>query len=283
MLKNKIVIITGAAGGIGSATVRLFLQQGANVVLTDIRMEKLVEAEQTFHPAEGKTLIFQHDVSDPNSWQALLERVLAKFGRCDILINNAGVVQPGAVEDLGLEEINRQVSVNLLGIMYGCRAALKIMKAQGYGKIINIASLGGIVPMPGEAVYCATKYAVRGYTFSLQAELLNCPVQACVVCPDSVETPQHEYELQYDEAFLAFVDRPLKPEAVAQAILKAVKTNKPEILIPSGMGILSRMAMAFPQIYFFILPVLKKIGMRGISRRRREKHFEKRIRTESMI
>jgi 3-oxoacyl-[acyl-carrier protein] reductase len=231
---------------------------------------------------KGKILVFRHDVTDPKSWQALLETVLFKFGRCDVLINNAGVAQPGFAEDLSLEKINQQVSVNLLGMMYGCRAALKIMKAQGFGKIINIASLGAIVPLPGEAVYCATKYAVRGYTFSLQAELLNSPVEACVVCPDSVETPQLEYELQHDEALLSFVDKPLKPEAAAQAILRAVKTHKPEILVPPGMGILSRAAMAFPQIYFFILPILKKIGIREISKRRREKQFDKRIKTISI-
>ena len=175
------------------------------------------------------------------------------------------------MEKISLDKIQQLVSVNLLGTIYGSRAALCIMKEQNFGKIINVASLGGIVPMPGEAVYSATKYAIRGFSLSLYAELHNSPVGIAVVCPDSVDTPQLDYELLYDEAVLSFIGKSLKPEKVAQGILNAVLKKKPEKLIPAGMGALFRTGMAFPRVFFFLFPLLKKIGISMIKKRRQEK------------
>jgi len=271
MLKEKITIITGAAGGIGSATARLFAQNGAVLVLTDIRNKELQELSKAMKDSGIETMTIEHDIRDPESWKSLVEKVRKKYGRIDILVNNAGVIQPGATEEISLDEVHHQVSVNFLGTMNGCRAVLPAMKEQGSGKIINIASLGGIVPMPGEAVYSATKYAIRGYSLSLHAELRNSPVGIAVVCPDSVDTHQLDYELQYDEAVLSFIGDPMKPEKVAKGILKAVRTKKPEILVPSGMGIFCRIGMAFPKLYFSLLPLLEKIGTRTIKKRRKKK------------
>ncbi len=271
MLKGKVTIITGAAGGIGSSTARLFAQQGAVLVLTDIRNKELQELGETMKDSGTKIMIVEQDIRDPESWKSLVEKVRKKYGRIDILINNAGVIQPGAAEKISLDEVQHQVSVNFSGTMNGCRAVLPAMKKQGSGKIVNVASLGGIVPMPGEVVYSATKFAIRGYSLSLHAELHKSPVGVAVVCPDSVDTPQHDYELQYDEAVLSFIGDPLKPEKVARGILKAVRTNKAEVLVPFGMGIFCRIGMAFPRLYFFLLPLLEKIGSRTIKKRRQKK------------
>ncbi|GAG43147.1 unnamed protein product, partial [marine sediment metagenome] len=227
MLKDKVIIITGAAGGIGSATAHLFTRHGAILILTDIHKEGLEELGALLKDSGAETLLIEHDVADPESWQSLMEKVRQKYNRIDILINNAGVVQPGAAERISLDEVQNQLSVNLSGTIYGCRAVLNIMKAQNFGKIVNIASLGGIVPLPGEAVYSATKYAIRGYSLSLHAELRRSPVGVAVVCPDSVDTPQHAYELLYDDAVLSFLGKPLRPEQVAKGILKAVRKKKP--------------------------------------------------------
>lgn len=275
MLKEKIAIITGAAGGIGSAAARLFAQNGAVLVLTDIRNKELQELGKAMKDSGIETMTIEHDIRNPESWKSLVEKVRKKYGRIDILINNAGVIQPGAAEEISMDDVHHQVSVNFLGTMNGCRAVLPAMKEQGSGKIINVASLGGIVPMPGEAVYSATKSAIRGYSLSLHAELRSSPVGVAVVCPDSVDTPQHDYELQYDEAVLSFIGGPLKPEKVAKGILKAVRTKKSEILIPSGMGIFCRIGMAFPKLYFSLLPLLEKVGTRTIKKRRKEKKASK--------
>jgi 3-oxoacyl-[acyl-carrier protein] reductase len=271
MLKGKITIITGAAGGIGSATARLLAQHGAVLVLTDIRSKELQKLSETIKASGAEVLDIEHDIREPESWMSLVEKVRKKYGRIDILINNAGVIQPGEVEKISLDELHHQVSVNFLGTMNGCRAVLPTMKEQGSGKIVNVASLGGIIPMPGEAVYSATKFAIRGFSLSLYAELYHSPVGIAVVCPDSVDTPQLDYELQYDEAVLSFIGDPMKPEKVAKRILKAARTKKPEVLVPSGMGIFCRIGMAFPKLYFSLLPLLEKIGGRTIKKRRKEK------------
>ncbi len=274
MFKGKIIVMTGAAGGIGSATARLFAQQGATLVLTDIASEKLKELGEDLNNSGAETLLVEHNVTDPESWQSLMERVKKEYGKIDVLLNIAGVVQPGAADRVTLDEVQHQVSINLLGTIYGCRAGLSVMKKQGFGKIINIASLGSIVPMPGEAIYCATKYAVRGYSLALHAEYHNSPVEITVVCPDSVDTPQLDYELLHDEAVLSFIGEPLKPEKVAKGILKAARKKKPEILIPAGMGLIYRIGMAFPRIFFFLVPLLEKMGRKTI-RKRREKKKQK--------
>jgi len=268
MLKDKVVVITGAAGGIGRELAALLAGRGARLVLTDIRKEKLEELEKAIKTEGIDVRIVEHDVTRPESWDALVSKVLYAFGRIDVLINNAGVVQPGAAWEISREKVEQQLSVNLLGTIYGCRAVLRVMKTQKFGKIVNIASLGGIVPMPGEAVYCATKFGIRGYSLSLAAELQGTPVEVSVVLPDSVDTPQLAYELKHNEAVMSFIGVPLKPEKVARGILKAVIKNKREVLIPAGMGSLCRTAMAFPWLFFLLFPLLKGIGNRNIALRR---------------
>lgn len=269
MVKDKVIIITGAAGGIGSAAARLLGREGAVLILADIREEHLCSLEKDLKEAGIRAYSFRHDVTDPASWQSLMARALGLFGRVDILINNAGVVQPGDAEKVSPAKIQQQVSVNLMGNIHGCRAVLPVMKKQRSGKIINVASLGGIVPMPGEAVYSATKAAIRQYSFSLAAEVRESGIGVTAVCPDSVETAQLRYELLHDEAVLSFVGEALKPEQVAKAILKATAKNKPEILVPPGTGGLARTLMSFPGIFFFVWPMLRRIGSKNIGERRK--------------
>lgn len=275
MFKERIAIVTGAAGGIGSTAALLLAKQGAVLILTDIRNAELQECAEKLKKSGTEVLAVEHDIREPESWKSLVDKVKEKYGRVDILINNAGVIQPGAAEKISQEDIHHQVSVNFLGTINGCRAVLPTMKEQGSGKIVNVASLGGIVPMPGEAVYSATKSAIRGYSLSLHAELRSSPVGITVVCPDSVDTPQLDYELQYDEAVLSFIGDPMKPEKVAKGILKAVRTKKPEVLVPAGMGVFCRIGMAFPKLYFSLLPMLEKIGSRTIKKRREKKTTSK--------
>jgi 3-oxoacyl-[acyl-carrier protein] reductase len=283
MLKEKVVIMTGAAGGIGQATAYLFAQNGANLVLTDIERNRLEELGRNLDGFKAKVALIEHDVTDPESWQSLVQRVRKEYGQIDVLLNIAGVVQPRISDKATLDEIQRQVSVNLLGTIYGCRAVLAVMKEQNFGKIVNIASLGGIVPMPGEAIYCSTKYAIRGYSLSLRAELYNSPISVTVVCPDSVNTPQLDYELLHDEAVLSFIGKPLKPERVAKAILKAVEKKTPEIVVPAGMGFFCRIGMAFPRLFFLLLPFLEKLGRSTMKRRRAEKEKRRDVHERRLV
>ncbi len=276
MFEGKVVIITGAAGGIGTAIAHQFAQRDAVLVLTDIHMDGLTALRKNLEEYGVDMHLYKHDVSSPESWDKLIKSVLRKHDKIDILINNAGVVQPGAADKISIRKINQQVSVNFLGMIYGCRAVLPIMRKQNQGHIVNVASLGGIVPMPGEAVYCATKYAIRGYSLSLYSELKDTPIGISVICPDSVETPQLDYEMQFDESSLSFLSVPLEPEVVARAIPKAIKKRRSEVLVPAFTGVLIRMGMGIPQIFFLLFPRLQKMGTKNrVNRQKKRIHYDK--------
>ncbi len=266
-LHGKVALVTGAYGGIGAAVARALAHSGAAVVLTGRDQAALSKVD--LGPGEGRALRLRLDVGDPAAWEAAVERVLAERGRLDVLVNNAGVLEVSPLESMPAGEIERQVRVNLLGAAFGCRAAIPSMRARGEGVIVNVASLGGIVPMPFEAVYCATKYALRGLSFALRAELAGSGIRVSVVSPDSVETAHTLQELQHDEAALSFASAPLPPEAVAEAVLRAVRKGPPEILVPAASGLLVRLLMAFPRLVLRLLPLLRWMGARRMAERRR--------------
>ena len=269
MLENKVIIITGAGGGIGKETVKKLNNQSAKVVLADINLQAVEKVSEELKLSENNSLVIKHDVSNPDSWNETLSKVLEKFGRIDILINNAGIVEPGFAEEISIDKIKQQIHVNFLGTVLGCRTVIPQMKARRYGQIINIASLGGIVPMPGEAVYSGTKYAIRGFSLSLRAELQGTGIVVSVICPDSVETPQLEYEATFEEAVLSFVNQPLKPQKIAATVLKVIKKPKPEILVPGISGFFLQVVMSVPTLFFKVYPIVKKIGARGRQKRLR--------------
>ena len=268
-LEGRVVVVTGAAGGIGRALAVLLAKQGARLVLADIRPDGLEELRASLSAGTGRALILEHDVTRPGSWENLIARALETFGRIDVLINNAGIVQPAMAWAAEPADISRQISVNLAGTILGCRAVLPLMRERDSGRIVNVASLGGIVPMPGEAVYCASKFGIRGYSLSLAAELHGTGVKVAFVCPDSVDTPQLAHELRHDEAVMSFLGEALSPERVAGRILRAASGKKVEVLVPAGRGVICRIAMANPRVYLRLWPVLRKAGLRAMAARRR--------------
>ena len=266
-LDGRVALVTGGYGGIGTAVARALAREGAAVVLTG--RDEAALARVDLGPGRGRALRLRLDVGDPAAWEAVVRRVLAERRRLDVLVNNAGVVEPGALESLPVGEVERQVRVNFLGAAFGCRAVVPAMRAAGQGVIVNVASLGGIVPLPFEAVYCATKHALRGLSFALRAELAGSGVRVTAVSPDSTETHHIVQELQHDEVALSFVSAPLAPELVAEAVLRAVRKGPPEILVPGASGRLVRLLAAFPGLLLRILPLLQWLGARRMVERRR--------------
>lgn len=163
-LDGKVAIITGAASprGFGFATARLFAQEGAKVVLTDIKAEG-VEARAAELRSDGHAAFAcAHDVTQPSAWVAVRDRTLAEFGRIDILVNNAGIAQPASIFDATLENWNLHLAVNLTSAFLGCQMAARQMRAQGGGgSIINVSSVAGIVGFQNLAAYTASKGGVR--------------------------------------------------------------------------------------------------------------------------
>jgi short-subunit dehydrogenase len=161
------------------------------------------------------------------------------------------------------------VETNLLGALLGARAVLPGMKARGAGAIVHVGSLGGLVPMPFEASYAATKAAVRQFSLSLAAEVAPAGIRVSVVSPDSVDTPQLRQELAFDEASLSFASAPLPARAVAEAVVRAVRGGAPEVLVPPAGGVAARIAAAFPRLLLRLLPWLRRAGRRRMDRMRR--------------
>jgi NAD(P)-dependent dehydrogenase (short-subunit alcohol dehydrogenase family) len=171
--------VTGAASGLGAALSRAFLQRGDHVLMADI-------AEDFEVPAGGQALHL--DVTSDADWQRALAWVQEQWGGLDILVNNAGIATGGRIDVATMDEWHRAVEVNLLGAVRGCRTFAPLLKAQGHGTIVNVASLAGLVHPPAMASYTATKAGVVALSETLRHELHPYGVEVAVVCPGFFRT-----------------------------------------------------------------------------------------------
>jgi 3alpha(or 20beta)-hydroxysteroid dehydrogenase len=184
-LKNKVAIITGGAQGMGAATARLFASEGATVVIGD-RDEA---SGQTLVKELGGGARFQPlDVADPSSWQVLVQGILAKEGRIDVLVNNAGIVAFAAIVDQPKADFERVLAVNLVGPFLGIQAVAPTMIQQRSGSIINISSIEGTRALNGMAAYASSKWAVRGLSRAASLELGHQGVRVNTVLPGVINT-----------------------------------------------------------------------------------------------
>lgn len=167
---NKIVIVTGASLGLGAASARMLAREGAAVVLADIKDEEGQALRREIELTGAQALYLHHDVSSEESWQTLMERTVARFGRVDVLVNNAGVAASAAPEEQTLQQWRWLMSINLDGVFLGTKHALLTMKAyppQQGGSIVNLSSIEGLVGDPHLGAYNASKGGVRLYTKSV--------------------------------------------------------------------------------------------------------------------
>ena len=264
-LQGKVVLITGGAGGIGQAIARALAGAGARVVLAG-RSEaalRAVDLGEGLAPAAVVPL----DVRDAEAWDRAIATVVRDLGGLDVLVHNAGIVDPGPLEAIPPDRLRTLLETNLLGAMLGCRAALPALRARR-GAIVHVASLGGLVPMPFEAAYAASKAGLRQFSLSLRAELTGIGVTVSLVTPDSVDTAQLEAELLHDEASLSFASAPLPADAVGRAVLAALRSGAPEVLVPAGGGVAARIAASFPRLLLWLLPFLRRSGAKRMAKMR---------------
>lgn len=166
----KIVLITGASSGIGEATARLLAQHGATVLLGARRTERLERIVADIVAAGGIAEARALDVTRREDMQAFAAHALARFGRIDVIVNNAGVMPLSPLASLKLDEWDRMIDVNIRGVLHGIAAVLPTMQKQGAGHVVNVASIGAHAVSPTAAVYCATKYAVWALSEGLRQE-----------------------------------------------------------------------------------------------------------------
>ncbi|MFQ5456824.1 MAG: SDR family NAD(P)-dependent oxidoreductase [Myxococcota bacterium] len=269
-LDGKIVTITGAASGIGLMSAKLFAQAGATVLMSDADGGRLESAVQEVTRVRPDTRGMIADVTKPADLEALVEEARETHGRLDVMMNNAGIAVTGAFDEISDEDATRHITVNLLGVMYGTRAAARLMRGQQSGHIVNVASLAGLSAVPGAAAYCASKWGVRGYTHSCALELRDTPIEFTVICPDAADTPMLDAIIEEGHSPLILSGSTLTAERVARTIVGVVEKPRREIAIPASRGVLAKFGMLFPgKATDGLLSVFEKKGRETIAGRRK--------------
>lgn len=241
-LDGKVAIITGASQGMGASHARLFFQDGAKVVITDINAEKGEALANELDPTGEKTLFVKQDVSSEQDWQRVVKETLAKFGKIDVLVNNAGISITKSIFDYSVDDYLKIVKINQLSTFIGIKYVGEVMKKQKSGSIVNISSIDGLVG--GAIGYTDTKFAVRGMTKAAALELAPYNIRVNSVHPGVVETPMIKQNDNSDEvkAFAKTIplQRIAKPEDVSQmgAFLASDEANYStgsEFIVDSGL------------------------------------------------
>ncbi len=227
-LRGKVAVVTGAAGGIGGAIAARLRAEGCRLALVDLDAGSLVSApDVTTHAM---------DVSDARSWEALAAEVKEAHGGADLLVNNAGLTIHGTFADQSVEDLDRIVDVNLKGVLYGCRAFLPQLRARGAGHVVNLSSLAGRVAFPYQSTYCATKFAIRGFSAALRMELAGDGVGVTAVMPGAVATRLLDAARSYDRRASRkmaelMLEHGVRPERVADRVVRAIRRDEAEVLI----------------------------------------------------
>lgn len=189
-VKGKVALVTGAASGIGRASALLLAREGAAVVATDVQDDAGRDCVAAIKKAGGDAIYLHHDVASEEAWISVVAETKQRFGKLDVLVNNAGIAVACAVTDMSLADWRKQTSINLDGVFLGVKHGLPLMRASGGGSIVNISSLAGLKGSPGLAGYCATKGGVRLFTKAVAMECAAARDQVRVnsVHPGIIET-----------------------------------------------------------------------------------------------
>jgi NADP-dependent 3-hydroxy acid dehydrogenase YdfG len=225
-ITGKVVVITGASSGIGESTAKLLAERGAKVVLGARRSNRIDTLAQEISATGGTAIGFATDVTKRAEVEALIQKAVDGFGCVDVLLNNAGIMPIAPIEALKVDEWDRQIDVNIKGLLYGVAAALPHMQKQKSGHIINMASVFGIKMFaPGGTVYGASKAAVRALTEGLRMELHSQNIRCTMISPGAVATELSESSS--DEStrknLREFMKMAIPASAIARAIAYAIE------------------------------------------------------------
>ena len=193
-IRGSVVVVTGASSGIGAATARAFGRAGARVVVAARRVERLEAVAGDIEAAGGEALVVAADMSRLEDIQRLIEQTRERFGRIDVLVNNAGFGRLDWLEKLDpVRDIEAQYAVNVLGAVHASRLVLPLMMAQRSGHIINVCSTSGLIATPTYSIYASTKFAVRGFSEALRREVAPWGIKVSTLYPGGVATEFAEH------------------------------------------------------------------------------------------
>jgi short-subunit dehydrogenase len=261
--KKSVAVITGAASGIGRALAVGFAQEKiAGIAISDVNEQGLnetAEMAERFGVEISKHIV---DVSKLAEIERLKVEVLAKHGRVTHLINNAGSGLLGSFEQISLEDFEWLMGINFWGVVYGCKVFLPVLKEQESSHIVNISSVFGFIAPPEQTAYCASKFAVRGFTESLRHELEETSVRVSSVHPGGIKTNiarnsriGADTPEEFKRQGVKFFDKVAQtsPEQAAETILRGIKTENSRILIGKDAHAISYIHRIFPKRYLRIL------------------------------
>ena len=268
------ILLTGCASGIGRRLSERLAADGHKLVLTDVNLDALGAVAKDNDWSDEQVTLEALDVRDADRWQQVVDAMVARLGGIDVLMNIAGVIRPGKVHELTPDDISFHIDTNTKGVMFGTQAAARHMVERGEGHIINVASLAGISPIPGISLYSASKFAVRGFTLAVAHELRPLGVAVTVVCPDAVQTPMVDLQLDYPDAALTFSSgRMLTADDVVEAIVgRAMKRRPLEITLPWHRALLARLVGFKPSL---AAPLIRRLTKAGLKRQAKVKEAGK--------
>lgn len=238
-LTDKVVLVTGGSQGIGASLVRLLVAEGAKVSATALPSVDFLDQEN------GSTLLTAGDITCADTRRKVVGRTREKFGRIDVLINNAGVGQYGYPSAVDTEISKRLFDINVLSPLALAQLVIPEMRARKSGVIVNIGSVGGRVSLPWAVMYCATKWALHCIDDSLRRELARSGIRVIKICPGIVDTDfrQHVLAGQAPQR-VEDIRRVVSPDQVASAVIRGVKKNKKIVFVP-------RIGFVFTSMEFF--------------------------------
>ena len=273
----KSVLITGASGGIGKTTALYLAQRGHPVIATGRSLARLGELEAEAEAAMLPISIFQLDVNDPRSVSQQVPAILQQVSSLDVLVNNAGYVLWGCLEDLEMEEVEAQFETNLIGVLRMCQAVLPHMRERGHGTIVNVGSIAGQIGTPANGAYAASKAALRALTAVLRMEVVRFGIRVTLIEPGIFRTNLHREQVvgsralddnspyrDYGERTRArshgFDRRAGDPVKVARTVAKIIASRHPKprysVGLDAGLGIMAARLLPDRVLEFFVKRVV---------------------------
>ena len=264
--KDKVCVITGAGSGIGAACARAMAAQGAIIIGTDLRQDMLADTKAAVEAAGGRMETYMVNVADPDAMFDLAAQVEKTHGGADLILNNAGVAFGAPVSEMSLDDCKWLMDINFWGVVHGTQAFLPHFIAKGSGHIANISSIFGLIGVPTQSAYNASKFAVLGFTEALRHEMRGSDIGVSTIHPGGINTNivRHarvqqgpEAEAEREEAIERFAQFTMtQPDGAAKVIMKGIRKNKARILIGPDALIVDWIRRLFPSAYLRLLPMM---------------------------